>query len=391
MITPGDIRQKALKLFSSGKLLQAELSGDTLFPWVVAFRKPTAQQQLNDFASIRAWIETLKKHSADTTGYGYQIHYKRSNHRQLGEQRLPDTLVFPTRDDLLRFIHKLAEFRQLWKMATSSIARYPTLKEWLTAKPQLLMKHQDDWPQLLAVCDYLINHPRPNCYIRELGVHGVDSKFIERHKGILSELLNQLLPPESINTNADGKLHLFERRYGLKYQEPLIRLRLLDPILCPVLGVNDLSVPVSQLAQWDIPCEKVFITENKINGLSFPDQDDSLVIFGLGYGVDSLSDIPWLHDKELFYWGDIDTHGFSILSRLRHHFNHTSALMMNAATLKQFNALCTIEPEKSRCTHTLSHLSNTESQLYSTLQQSYQRLEQERIPMQYVLKLLRQL
>ena len=392
MITPAEIRQKALKLFNSGKMLQAELQGETLFPWSVAFRKPNARQQLNDFASIRAWIESLKKQSAENTGSGYQIHYKVFNHRQLGEQRLPETIVFETRDDLLRFIHKLLEFKQLLALATTSISHYPVLHEWICAKPHLFMKHQEDWHPLFSVCQYFVSHPRPNCYIRELGIQGVDSKFIEQHKGILSELLNQLLAPEDIHVITDGsKLNTFERRYGLKYQESLIRLRLLDSTLNPMPELNDLSLPVSQLVQWQIPCEKVFITENKINGLSFPDQDDSVVIFGLGYGVDSLAGINWLHMKELFYWGDIDTHGFSILARLRHYFPKTKALMMDQTTLKLFDDLCVNEPEKSRCTHALKNLSDAESGLYHDLQQSKQRLEQERIPIQYVLKILRQL
>ena len=392
MITPAEIRQKALKLFSSGKLLQAELQGDELFPWTVTFRKPNANQQLNDFTVIRGWIEALKKQSAETTDSGYQIRYKVLKHRQLGEQRLPDQIVFPTRDDLLRFIHKMLDFKQLVALASTSINRYPTLHDWICAKPQQFMKHQEYWPQLFAVCEYFVEHPQPNCYIRELGIQGIDSKFIEQHKGILSDLLDRLLAPEAISAIADGStLHRFERRYGLKYQEPLIRLRLLDSMLNPLPLLDDLSLPLSQLAQWQVPCDKVFITENKINGLSFPHQDDSIVIFGLGYGVDSLAKLSWLNTKELFYWGDIDTHGFSILSRLRGYFPKAKALMMDESTLKQLSHLCVEEPEKSRCTHVLKNLSVAEEALYQYLQLGHQRLEQERVPMQHVVKILRQL
>jgi hypothetical protein len=30
-----------------------------------------------------------------------------------------------------------------------------------------------------------------------------------------------------------------------------------------------------------------------------------------------LAALPWLHDEQIVYWGDIDTHSFAILSRLR--------------------------------------------------------------------------
>jgi hypothetical protein len=41
------------------------------------------------------------------------------------------------------------------------------------------------------------------------------------------------------------------------------------------------------------------------------------LIFGLGYGLDRLADVPWLERCEVWYWGDIDTHGVGILDRLR--------------------------------------------------------------------------
>ena len=45
-----------------------------------------------------------------------------------------------------------------------------------------------------------------------------------------------------------------------------------------------------------------------------------ILLFGQGYALDRLGDIPWLHRCPLHYWGDIDTHGFAILDRLRAHF-----------------------------------------------------------------------
>jgi hypothetical protein len=36
----------------------------------------------------------------------------------------------------------------------------------------------------------------------------------------------------------------------------------------------------------------VLVTENEINGLAFPDVTGGIVIFGLGYGLDRLSEIP---------------------------------------------------------------------------------------------------
>ena len=389
MITPQQIQQKAQKLWNSGRVLQSALWQGSLFPWVINFRKPTAKEQLEKFTEIKQWIAQLKSQSKAVKGLGYDIEYKLINHRQLGEQQLPSTIIFTTQDDLLRYVGKLREFEKLQKLAKQMLFEFPVLQDWLNHKIRTFIKYQDVWELLLSVCRYFIDNPRPNCYLRELDIAGIDSKFIEKHKAILDELLQRLLPETSLDLSITSlKQHGFEKRYGLKFDEAVIRLRLLDKALY-LNNINDISLPVSQLAQWQIPCWRVFITENKINGLSFPAMQDSIVIFGLGYGIDSLAEIPWLTDCEIYYWGDIDTHGFSILSRLRQYYPQTTAIMMDEQTLQAHQSLCVKEPTNARCKNQLTGLNLAEQKLYQQLQRSHQRLEQERLPMDYVIQRLR--
>ncbi len=385
MITPKEIKQKALKLWKSGRILQAVLEKEALFPWYIQFRKPNAQQQLENFTEIRNWIIHLKQHSNESGNISYGIEYKTNNHRQLGVQQLPARIVFKNREGCLRTIGKLREFETLLKTYHQTCAKYPALHDWIINKPRLFMKHQSIWGKLLSVCDYFMANPRPDCYLRELEIPSVDSKFIEKNTAILTELLDLLLPKGQLDQTIIGlKQHGFERRYGLKYDEPIIRLRLLDKSLQPSPALNDLSLPLSQLCNWKTNCWRVFITENKVNGLSFPQVQDSLVIFGLGYGIDSLAEIPWLSDCEIYYWGDIDSHGFSILSRLRRYFPKAHALMMDENTLSQYASLCVKEPVNARCQNQLQYLNESEQKLYQALQTNHQRLEQERIPISYV-------
>ncbi len=385
MITPTEIRSKAQKLWDSGRILQDAWETGDLFPWEIPFRKPNASAQMEQFTQVRDWITTLKQASVEAKGYGYRIGYREVQHRQLGTQLLPDTLSFDTRDDLLRFIQKKQVFPALHQTGLETLAEFPVLRDWLLKYPTKLMEHHSVWLGLLAVCRYFLHQPRPGCYLRELDIPGVDSKFIGQHKAMLSELLDVVLPETAIAPDSTGlRQYGFERRYGLQYDEPLLRLRLLDDALSPVVGVTDVSLPVSQLARWEIPCQRVFVTENKTNGLSFPPVAGSIVIFGLGYGVDTLAEIPWLQTRHIVYWGDLDTHGFSILSRMRRYFPHTQSLLMDAPTLQQYAHLCTEEPENARCADILQHLQPAELALYQKLQQTHQRLEQERLPMAYV-------
>jgi hypothetical protein len=45
---------------------------------------------------------------------------------------------------------------------------------------------------------------------------------------------------------------------------------------------EDGNYAIAMSAHESAPLERVFITENEINGLAFPDVPGSLVIFGLG-------------------------------------------------------------------------------------------------------------
>src|SRR5699024_4307911 len=139
--------------------------------------------------------------------------------------------------------------------------------------------------------------------------------------------------------------------------EFLIRFRILDPSLY-IHGLSDLSVLPSEFASLNIPCNTVFITENKMNCLTFPAVSKAIVIFGTGYGVKKLKAIPWLHEKSIRYWGDIDAHGFEILSQLRSYFPQTSSFLMDRATLRHFDEYA--HKETLSYTKNLLHLGQEE-------------------------------
>jgi hypothetical protein len=103
-----------------------------------------------------------------------------------------------------------------------------------------------------------------------------------------------LPPASSLQQDATGTRQ-FEQRYGL----------------------HDLTVPLAQFIALAPPAARVYVTENEITMLAFPPLADAMVIFGGGYVINRPRDIDRPRDRELAYWGDIDTHGFAILDRLR--------------------------------------------------------------------------
>ncbi|MBW2637689.1 MAG: hypothetical protein JRC86_09250, partial [Deltaproteobacteria bacterium] len=385
LITPNEIQKKALVYWNSRRFLKAALTGESLFPLTIPFRKISAAKALEDFGAVRQWIENLQEKSRERMGYGYTLTFARVNHRKLGAQSFPEKILFEMPSDYLRFIGKEADFQAFCYLTETITQRHPSLGPWLSVKCGRVLEFRDQWPGLLSVVDFFLANPRPDRYLRELEIPGVDTKFVEKNKGILRELLDELLPDEAVDssvTTLSGQG--FQRRYGLRYDEQLIRFRLLDPSLCSGFGATDISVPVSEFKRLQIPCRTVFITENKTNGLSFPQASASIVIFGLGNGVQSLQSASWLKEKEIFYWGDIDTCGFHILSLLRGAFPRMESMLMDRETLFASRDLWVKEQAEERYIAELPHLTEAECMLYRELRDNLIgeniRLEQERIP-----------
>jgi hypothetical protein len=250
----------------------------------------------------------------------------------------------------------------------------PDLEVWVVEQPQRVIAHQGEWPELIRVCRYFVAHPRPGLYIRELPID-VHTKFIETHIGILRSLLDVLLPSETIAFEEAT----FERRYGLRMKEPLVRLRILDPSMQEKyqLIFSELAVPVSQLATLGFNGLRCLIVENEMTFLTLPSLGNTIALLGRGFAIDTLRDLGWLHHCQIMYWGDLDAQGFQILSRLRGMFPHAVSILMDQSTLNAFEQFVV---SGTPCpVNVLPHLTLDEHALFEQLNGTQQRLEQEHI------------
>jgi hypothetical protein len=104
-----------------------------------------------------------------------------------------------------------------------------------------------------------------------------------------------------------------------------------------------------------------------------------------GYAVDAFGAIPWLRDCPCHYWGDLDTHGFAILSRLRHYLPDVRSLLMDADTLHRHRDLW--QHEGKPAAGPLERLTAEERAAFEALSTDRWgervRLEQERIDWRY--------
>lgn len=384
MITVADIKKKAENFYP--EYLRAIISGENAFPKIIRSDKSVSK----DFVESGKQKAELIEQSKDRKGFGFTIKYRTVNTKQHSTQDVIDEISFQTEADFLKFIRKESEVVSFKKSVDRILILFPELNDWVKKFPLKVVQYADNWHEFLNVCEYFKQNPKPNLYIRELPVK-VHTKFIENNKGILHEVLNIVLPIESINQEFTSAKD-FERRFGLKFNQSQIRIRLLDKSISDkhLSGLSDITVTEEEFCNLQIPCDKVFILENKtsfsnlMNFLTLPQMEGTIGIFGSGFKVGNLKNALWLADKEIFYWGDIDTHGLQILSQIRGYFKHTKSIMMDFETLNTFKD----DWSKGELTtvNTLPNLTDEEQELFTFVKADNIRFEQEKISHEFVLK-----
>jgi hypothetical protein len=378
---PADLRAQVQRLWDRGELLRATVTDTMAWPLRLSLKTPGASELSDRFEAVRDWVRAV----AETPQV--RIEWREWNHRVQGTQRLPAAVWLDTLQKTLAFIGKgrqAQRFEALWQQTA---VMQPVLLTWLSRRPIQALDLADRWERLLAVVAWLQAHPRPGVYLRQVDAPGVDSKFIEAHRGVLAELLDLGLPPEVIDTGATGAAR-FTRRFGFLEKPVRIRFRPLDSGLPSLPGrqttpsvLPDITLDATSFAALAWPVERVFVTENETNFLAFPAVAESIVVFGAGYGWEALARAEWLHRCQLHYWGDIDTHGFAILDQLRGYFPGAVSFLMDRETLLAHRLHWGEEPDPAR--HDLSRLTTAEAAVYDDLRldrhQPKLRLEQERV------------
>lgn len=372
MITPTEIRKKAENKYLT--FLRSVIERQAFEPIVIVGNKKPS----DDTAQFEKELTELIAHSKEKKGYGYFIEYQKVKTRKHGEQDIPVSISFLTEQDFLKYIGKEQDTAGFRKDVERILSAFPELVEWVCRFPNKVLDNHKLWGDLLKVCSYFRGTPKPQLFIRELPIQ-VDTKFIERNKGIIKELLDIIIA-KSVNPDETR----FETHFNLRYDEPVVRFRVLDKAMSQVLfsGIDDLSVPINQFHEVEIPVEVVYIVENKMNMLTFPPIQKSIVVWGHGFGVDLFKDVTWLKSKKIFYWGDLDAHGFQILSEIRMHFPQVKSFLMDRATFDLFyeDAVGTeTNVEKELC------LTQEEKTMFEYVKENKFRLEQEKIPQEYVI------
>jgi hypothetical protein len=386
---PGDVQKELKRRFKNKHRQWLDVSGileqpeESTWPLEVTLGIPTENQALKQVEDVRTWVSAWQAWH----GVG-SLSWSDRRWRKLGVQRLPERLLLGGPEEVALWIGEADRWDRAKQRYRELIGRWPGLAGRLARYFDVLADYSDvDYRRLVDMVAWIEKNPVSNLYPRQLPVSGLDSKWLEKRKGLLADLVDAVRGESSTEGG-------FFQRCGLKAPPQPIRMRILDDDLRQrVGGLSDISAPWEQLADLDLPVSNVFIVENLQTGLAFDDLPGSIVIMQLGYGVDVLGRLPWVTKAHCVYWGDLDTHGFAILNRARSHLPELKSVLMDEETLRSHQDLW-VEEKDQHAAETLSLLTDTEQAVYQAIKRNAWgqnvRLEQERIAWDVAWKTLQQ-
>ncbi len=357
----------ARKKWDSGRLLARFAAGQEWEPLSFTIRGPVAGQIGERLADVRHWAAEW---AAAERG-PLRVEYKQIGGRHFGTNSIPCRAWLDGYDQSWALLKVGPDVRRLSELIEA--AGDTRLIPWLIGHPMRALQLADVWGELLATVRWIEERQKPGMYLRQVDVPGVDTKFIERHKGVLTELLDAQLG----SWRADAHAPDFAARYGFLRKPGYVRFRVSGGFR----GFSEVSVRTSEFTAAPDGITRAYVIENEISYLAFPLPAAAMAILGGGYAVPVLEPLGWLAGLSVLYWGDIDTHGFAILNRLRCHLPRTRSMLMNRSTLLNHRQHWGTEP--AQAPGPLDLLDPAESVLYADLISgtygSSVRLEQERI------------
>lgn len=370
------------KRWDTGRYLRTYAAGEQWEPIILPIKGPSAGDLLDHFDEARNLAAEFERDAGvrGTRSERFSLEFRTLRGRNLGVNRVPARMRIDSFEQLCDLLNRTTEVRALDSLLEQTRQRIPSASSWLAGHPLVALNYRDVWDKVLTTVEWITTHENRGLYLRQIDVPGVDTKFVERHQKLLDELLTTVLPPDHIDHSwprAD-----FTHRFGFLAKPGYTRFRLLGRNLSGFpSGVTELMLRTDELAELALDVTTAFVVENEVTYLAFPEVADSIVVFGSGFALTTLGDLPWLQDMKIVYWGDIDTHGFDILNRLRGRFESVRSMLMDADTLLAHTEQWVVEPAPT--SRALPYLTADEASLYRDLVEGLHgpriRLEQERV------------
>ncbi len=314
MKTPADLAARWLKQWRLADNRELRLLHADAWPIELDIGRPTAAELTHQTDRVR---NHLQRWRAVNLGY---VAWEPVNFRSASE---PVVLPLSWR------LHRPSE----WATATGDpsvdkeLARLQQLMDTIDSRFHRLIVRQPFLSEDKCVADVVAAakvaleltpgcaHGRP---LRALSVGGIDTKFFERHRTLMTQFLDVLF---------DGEVGDLGLETFLGALDDTDHWLLVAPLERGLLPFGQQRIRTKELMEATLPGSRVLVVENESSLYQLPQVPDTVAILGAGLNLGWL-EAPGFDGKQLAYWGDLDTWGLQMLAIARGYQPQLCALLM---------------------------------------------------------------
>ncbi|MCF6324035.1 MAG: DUF2220 family protein [Gammaproteobacteria bacterium] len=261
------------------------------------------------------------------------------------------------------------EFQKLANIVSTVAPQFHTL----LIRQRHLIADKDE-AEIIQACELAMQLKQDSAKelpLRAFSLAGIDSKFFERNRHLLIKLLDIRFSGLVSEIGLEAFLGaLNERDHWLLVVD-------LDGTILPF---KQIRLRDSELKTTPLSTNNILIIENERCLHQLPKMKNTIAILGAGLNL-SWMDAPWLNEKKIAYWGDIDTWGLTMLAHARRHQPALTALLMSEEIYLAHCANNVVAEPKTAGDTPAEGLTTDESKLYQHLLSDEKgRLEQEFLP-----------
>ena len=323
MKSPAELALRLSRQWQSADIREARLLGDADWPIRLPIGRPSAGMVAEDWQTIATHIRTWRGARSG------QVIWEPTSYRSTGEAiEIPTFWEISNASDWVEATADravAAEFSALICIIASSDPLFHSL----------LIRQRSLWydkplAEILKATE-LASLLQPGCAhgspLRALSLAGIDSKFFERHRGLIVRLLDLRFDGEASRQGLETFLDAWQEL------DHWLLVADLDGNLLPF---SEMRVRSSELLNVDLSVRHLLIVENErcLHLLPRP-QPGTIAILGAGNNLRWLA-ATWIRRVRVAYWGDIDTWGLTLLASARSMIPELTALLMTWSDFKKY-------------------------------------------------------
>lgn len=371
MKSPAQLADKLTRQWDNANTREQRLLDPTSWPIELSIGRPSATALKQNLEQVRHHFDAWRN---VTIG---QVDWEKINYRDTkGAIQVPTRWRLNKPSDWIEATgHRciITEFQKLSDIVSKVTPLFHSLL--IRQRSLIVEKTESEIVQACELALLLEQNCAEGIPLRALSIAGIDSKFFERNRRLIIQLLD---------TRFEGlisEIGLEEFLGALNENDHWLLVADLDGSLLPF---KQMRIRDSELITTPLVANNILIVENERCLHQLPQIKNTIAILGAGLNLTWMR-AAWLYKRRIAYWGDIDTWGLSMLALARQLQSSLTPLLMTETVYQQFHADKAVLEPKPAGNMPPEGLISEEYQLYLHLLENKKgRLEQEFIPPELV-------